>query len=123
MIDFLRGLTLKTQWLKPIAYIVSFLSASLCVYIIFGKTGIAETDYYLIPSATALLWAITILIFLNAFPHAPKAADPAHGFFKRLGIRIKRFFYVVLAFLCCDLTLAVIFYSYKLLSIWLQSTY
>ncbi len=121
MINLLRDITRQLQWLKPIAILMVFLSSGLCVYILLATSGIAKDDYYLLPSAVILLWAIMLNIFLYGFPHAPEAVNQSHGFFRRIKIRIQRLFYFVLALICLVLTAAVAFYTYKFLSIWLTT--
>ena len=121
MIDSLRAITRRTQWLKLPAIILVIASTALFGYIILGSTGIASDDLYLIPSTVSLLWSIMACVFLFGFPHAPEKPNQSHGFFRRIIIRLQRFFYFGLAIVCLGLTGAVAFYSYKLLNIWLQS--
>jgi len=119
MIDKLRTAVLKVQWLKPVFVVFALAAAGMFGYVIFGQTGLAKDDYYLLPSVIALLWSLVACAFLFTFPFVPEAPDKSLGFFRRIGVRIKRGYYRLLAFFCLGTTLAMLVVSFRGVRIWL----
>ena len=78
---------------------------SLCMvgYILIGKSGVAENDYYLIPSILTALWSFSIYWWLYTFPNVPDTADKSLGFFKRFAFGI---------------SLVIIFFTLRALRVW-----
>lgn len=118
IIDRLRGLALKMQWAKPFAFITGLTALSLVIYIIFEDTGIAADDRYLYPSVLLLLWSLSLGSFVQTFVHVPESPTKAVGFFKRIGRRLQRFYYYILAVTLIGLTLGLIYVSMRAMRIW-----
>jgi hypothetical protein len=120
IIDSFRLVVLKIQWLKPIALVFVVASLGLFGYIIFGSSGIAKDDYYLIPSVLVLGWSMSLCSILYTFPFVPESPGKDAGFFKRMVIRIKRFYYFLLAMVAVGITGALLIFSIRALRVWLN---
>jgi len=121
MIDKLRLVVLKVQWLKPIINILVILSFSLFIYIIFATSGIAINDLYLIPSFTVFLWSLLCSSFLYTFPFVPNKSLKSESFLKKIKIKIYRAYYTLLAIISILATVAVIVTSIRVISIWIRN--
>ncbi|WDE03215.1 hypothetical protein SG34_017620 [Thalassomonas viridans] len=121
MIDKLRLLVLKVQWLKPITLVTGLLSLALIAYILIIQAGSTANDYLLLPAVITLLWSAMTFWLLYTFPGVPEKATKATGFFKRIGIHFQRFFYCVLAVIALLATVAIVIFTFRGLSVWLQS--
>lgn len=119
MIDKLRTAVLKVQWLKPIFVVIAVASIAMFAYVIFGQSGMAKDDYYLLPSVVMLLWSLVACALLFTFVHVPEKPDKSIGFFRRIGIRCKRGYYYILAILSLGTTLAMLLVSFRVVRIWL----
>ena len=118
LIDKAKLVAIKLQWLKPIAMLLVILSVGMFGYVIFGKSGMAADDQYLLPSVMVLIWAILLCAFLFTFKHVPGPIESEQGFFTRLKIRLQRFYYFVLLLLCLATTLAIVMMSFRALNVW-----
>ncbi|MCJ8270774.1 MAG: hypothetical protein MJK04_15390 [Psychrosphaera sp.] len=119
MIDKIRTIVLKVQWLKPVMVVLAVAALGLFGYIIFGQTGVAKNDYYLLPSVVALIWSLVACAFLFTFPFVPDKPDKSIGFFRRCGIRIKRGYYHILSVLCLFASLALVVVTSRAVGVWL----
>ncbi len=115
MIDKMRFVAQKMQWVKPIAIVAAFCAVGLIGYIVSADSGIATDDRYLYPSVLLLLWSFSVLGFIRTFVHVPDASDGSLGFFRRIGRALVRFYYYLLSFVMLGLTIGVVFASIRAL--------
>jgi len=118
MLDKFKYLATKLQWLKPILALIMLCSLCMVGYVLIGKSGVAENDYYLIPSILTTLWSFSIYWWLYTFPNVPDKADKSLGFFKRFAIGCKRFSYYVISFFAFGISLVIIFFTLRALRVW-----
>jgi len=121
MIDKLRSLALKIQWLKPVTLVIGLAAITLIAYLLIAKAGSSQYDHLHIPSVIALLWAGVTYWLLYTFPGVPEKPGRELGFFKRLGINFKRGCFFVLAVLAIAITAGSLMITIRGLSVWLQS--
>lgn len=113
VIDKMRSIALKMQWFKPIALVLIVVSIGLFGYIIFADSGIAKDDQYLYPSVLLLMWSLSTGAFVHTFANVPEPASKELGFFKRVGIGFKRFYYYIVGLATVGLTAALLFASFR----------
>jgi len=121
MVDRLRAIALKTQWLKPFTNTLVLASFFLFIYVIFGETSIAADDLYLIPSLLILIWSLLCCSFLYTFPYVPIKSTKADGLIKQIKTQIIRGYYYLLMLIAVLASLAVLLVSIRIISIWVRS--
>jgi len=119
MLDKLRDITLKIQWLKPIALIIMLMSLTTTVVLLLSSTNIADDDYYLLPAVVTTLWSFSLFWVLYTFPNVPNKPTNDIKFFKRLGIRFKRFIYYLVTLIALVTSLGIILFTARALRVWL----
>jgi hypothetical protein len=86
--------------------------------IVFSDSG--ENDRYLIPSAVGVLWSLSTYVFIRTFESVPEKAEKTKGFWRRLGRRLHRGWYWLLAFVFIGSTVAAVLLTMRLVSIWFK---
>lgn len=119
MIDRLRVVTVRLQFLKPAFVVLAILAIASLVAEVFFTIVEGEEDALLIPSSIVFLWSLIGFTGLNAFPHVPPDTDESIGVVARLKLRVVRFLYYGLGLVFVALTLAGLYMSYRLFAIWL----
>ena len=119
MIDYLSAVSVKLRWLKPLSFVLAIGAFSLFGYVVLSEPS-ASKDVYLIPSVVALLWALVAMSMLSLFPYVPAKPSKDIGFFKKIKVRITRFFYQIASLIFIALSSATIWFSVRLLHIWLS---
>ncbi len=79
-----------------------------------------ENDRYLIPCAVGVLWCLSAYVFVSTFESVPEKAETARGFWHRLGRRLHRGWYWLLAFVFVGSTVAALLLTMRLVSIWFK---
>lgn len=118
MLDKLKKIAIKLQWLKPITLLMMLISFAMTGYVLLAQSGIAENDYYLIPSILSVLWSFSVYWCLYTFPNVPEKADKSLGFFKRFVIGCKRFSYYIVTLFASGLSLVIILFTVRALRVW-----
>lgn len=77
-------------------------------------------DQWFIPSFVALLWGLSTASFITTF-HTVPAADGSLRFFARLKRRFARAWYWFIGMAFLVTSLAVLFFTYKMVSIWIRT--
>jgi len=118
MIDKLQGIAKAIQILRLPSIAVGLISLSLMVVILFISES-HESDRFLIPSIVGLLWAISTYSFIVTFRSVPEKANKPLKFFSKLKSYIIRGWYWFMGVVFLAATVAVIFLTYRMVSIWL----
>jgi len=119
MIDKLQGIAKAIQILRLPSIAVGLISLASMVVIMFTSKS-HESDRFLIPNIVGLLWAINTYSFIVTFRSVPEKANTSLKFFSKLKRNINRgwYWFVGVAFL--GTTIAVMFVTYRMVSIWLR---
>ena len=117
MIDKFRYLaeTLRFLRLPLIALGLLCLSVAACVLFVSNSS-----EQYLIPSCVGVLWAMSTYFFIETFRSAPDRGDETLSFFGRLKRKLHRAWYWIIALVFLSTTIAAIFVTNKLISIWFR---
>ncbi len=119
MIDSFQKLAGRIRPLRFVAMgtgtILGLLAAAL---ILFGDGR--ENDRYLIPCAVGVLWCLSAYAFVSTFESVPARAETIRGFWRRLGRRLHRGWYWLLAFVFMASSVAALLLTMRLVSVWFQ---
>ena len=119
MIDSFQKFSNKLWYLRIVAVGAGVLFLVLVVVIIlFSNTR--EDDKYLIPGFLGILWSLSAYAFISNFQSVPEKAKSSDGFLHRLKRNIHRSWYWIIAFIFTGTTVAVVFLTFRLASIWLN---
>ena len=120
MIDKLQRIAQAIQILRLPSIAVGLISlASMVVIMFISKSH--ESDRFLIPSIVSLLWAISTYSFIVTFRSVPKKANKSLRFFSKLKRNINRGWYWLIGVVFFGTTVAVMFLTFRMVSIWLES--
>jgi Mn2+/Fe2+ NRAMP family transporter len=119
MIDKLQGFAQTIQILRLPSIAVGLISLASMVVIMFISKS-PESDRFLIPSIVGLLWAISTYSFIVTFRSVPEKSNISLKFFSKLKRNINRGWYWFIGIVFLGTTVAVMFVTYRLVSIWLR---
>ena len=120
MIDKLQGIAQAIQILRLPSIAVGLISLTSMVAIMFLSKS-HGSDRYLIPSIVGLLWAISTYSFIVTFRSVPKKAKKSLKFFTKLKRNINRGWYWFIGVVFLGTTMAVMFVTFRMVSIWLRA--
>jgi hypothetical protein len=95
-----------------------FFFVALLYIVITSNTH--RGDLFLVPAIIGLLWSLSGYAFILNFRSVPCWSEEARGLFKRLKLRLLRFWYWLLASLFLATTLALLLISIRLIRVWMQ---
>ncbi len=81
---------------------------------------IDATGKYLIPGFLGILWSLSAHAFIINFQSVPEKAKRSDGFLHRLKRNVHRSWYWIIAFIFTGTTVAAVFFTFRLVSIWLN---
>ena len=119
MINKLQGIAQAIQILRLPSIAVGLISLALMVVIMFTSKS-PESYRFLIPSVVGLLWAISTYSFIVTFRSVPEKANKSSKFFSKLKRNINRGWYWFIGVVFLGTTVAVMFVTYRMVSIWLR---
>ena len=119
MIDSFQRFANRLWPLRIVAVGAGVLSLVLVVVIILFSTT-QEDDRYLIPGVLGILWSLSTYAFISTFQSVPEKAKGSDGFLHRLKRNIHRSWYWIIAFIFTGTTVATVFLTFRLFSIWLN---
>ena len=120
MIDKLQRISQATQILRLPSIAVGLISLASMVVIMFISES-QESDRFLIPSIVGLLWAISTYSFIVTFRSVPEKANKSLKFFSKLKRIINRGWYWFIGVVFLGTTVAIMFVTFRMVSIWLES--
>ncbi|MBL4827404.1 MAG: hypothetical protein JKY66_06775 [Spongiibacteraceae bacterium] len=116
MIDRLRELSKKLIFLNPLTIAVMLLALLDIVYALF-YLGAEQNNRYLVLGISFFFWSCSLYSMINIFPNVPEKPSQTIGFFSRLIINTRRFFYTLLGLVFLVTSVAALFTAFKLLNI------
>ena len=119
MIDSFQKFANRLWYLRIVAIGAGVVFLVLVVVIILFSNA-REDDKYLIPGLLGFLWSLSAYAFISNFQSVPEKAKRSDGFLHRLKRNIHRSWYWIIAFLFTGTTVAVVFLTFRLVSIWLN---
>jgi uncharacterized membrane protein len=119
LIDTLQKFATRMQPIRlPLLLLSGFFLVVLLYLIVTSTTH--SGDLFLVPAIIGLLWSLSGYAFILNFRSVPRWSEGARGFFKRLKLRLLRFWYWLLAALFLGTTLALLLISLRLIRVWMQ---
>jgi hypothetical protein len=119
LIDTLQKFAIRLQTGRLWLLLLSGFLFLVLLYIVVTSTT-PSGDRFLVPALIALLWSLSGYAFILNFRSVPRWDNGAGGFFKRLKLRLLRFWYWVLAAMFFGTTLALLLISIRLIRVWMQ---
>ena len=119
MIDKFQRIAQIIKFLRLPSIAVGLISLASMVVIMFISKS-PESDRFLIPSIVGLLWAISTYSFIVTFRSVPEKSNISLKFFSKLKRNINRGWYWFIGIVFLGTTVAVMFVTYRLVSIWLR---
>jgi 1,4-dihydroxy-2-naphthoate octaprenyltransferase len=117
MIDKLRYIAETIRILRLPLFVFGLFCLSVAAYVIFSSTS---AERYLIPSCVGVLWAMSSYFFIETFRSAPDKGDETLTFFVRLKRKLHRAWYWIIAMVFLSTTIAALYVTNKLISIWFR---
>ena len=119
MIDKLQRISQAIQVLRLPAIAVGFFCLAKTVVIILGSTS-ADEDRFLIPSIVGVLWAMSTYTFIVTFRSVPEKSNSNSSIFGKLKRHLHRAWYWVLSMVFLGTTVAAIYVTKSMISVWLK---
>ena len=119
MIDNLQRISQASQHLRLPAIAVGLFCLVTTVVIILNSNS-HDGDRFLIPSFVGVVWAMSTYTFIVTFRSVPEKADNSLSFFGRLKRQLHRGWYWVISMVFLSTTLAAIYLTNSMISIWLR---
>jgi len=119
MIDKLQRISQTIHFLRLPAIAVGLFCLATIVVIILN-TNSTDGDRFLIPSFVGVLWAMSTYTFIVTFRSVPEKADNSLSMFGKLKRHLHRGWYWVLSTVFLSTTVAAIYFTNSMISIWLR---
>jgi hypothetical protein len=117
MLETLSSISSRLRWLRPIVVIIGLVCLGIFSSSLFD-VGYFIEEVYLIPSLACFIWSILLFIMLNAFVNIPIKSVEKVGFFTKIKHWLVKLGYSMLSVIFLLMTVAGIFLSFKLSSVW-----
>lgn len=95
-----------------------------CVVVVLAVLLLSQSkewDHWFIPAFVGLLWSVSTYSFIATFREVPAQAETSLGFFARLKRRFARGWYWFIGVAFLGTSLAVLFFTVRMVSIWLKA--
>ena len=119
MIDKLQRISQTIHFLRLPAIAVGLFCLATIVVIILN-TNSTDGDRFLIPSFVGVLWAMSTYTFIVTFRSVPEKADNSLSMFGKFKRHLHRGWYWVLSTVFLSTTVAAIYFTNSMISIWLR---
>ncbi|MBS1269796.1 MAG: hypothetical protein MAG794_00748 [Gammaproteobacteria bacterium] len=123
MIDFLQRVAIRIGVLRRVAIVVGAMCLAALGFIVFGSSASGAGNKYLVPAMVGFIWCLSAYGFIDTFRSVPRKADRTYGLFGRFKQNILRAWFWLLAGAFAASTLAALFLTFKLGSVWLGKYY
>ncbi len=119
MIDKLQRISQAIQFLRLPAIAVGFFCLASTILILLSANS-NDGDTFLIPSFVGVLWAMSTYTFIVTFRSVPEKAGNSLSLFGKLKRHLHRGWYWVISMVFLGTTLAAIYLTNSMISIWLR---
>ena len=120
MIDKLQKISQAIQHLRLPAIAVGFFCLATTIVIILNSNSHVG-DRFLIPSFVGVIWAMSTYTFIVTFQSVPEKADNRLSVIGKLKRHLHRGWYWVISMVFLGTTLAAIYFTNSMISIWLRN--
>ena len=119
MIDKLQRLAQGIQILRLPSIVVGLIGFASIIAIMFTSKS-PEGDRFLIPCIVGLLWAMSTYSFIVTFRSVPAKANKSLKLLGKLKRNINRGWHWLIGLLFLGTTVAVMFVTLRMVSIWMK---
>ena len=119
MIDKLQRISQAIQFLRLPAIAVVFFCLATTILIILN-TNSNDGDKFLIPNFVGVLWAMSTYSIIVTFRSVPQKSNNRLRMFGKLKRHIHRGWYWVISMVFLSTTVAAIYFTNSMISIWLR---
>lgn len=119
MIDALHRVAVRIRPLRRVAVVLGMICLAGLGTILLGAPAAGDSSRLLAPALVGLIWCLSAYGFIDTFQAVPARPGPAHGFFARVKRSALRAWFWFLALLFGVSTLAALFLTFKLGSVWM----
>lgn len=119
MIDTLQRIAVTIRPLRHVAVVLGLVCLAGLVMIIFAAPAAGDSNRFLVPAIVGFIWCLSAWGFIDTFQSVPEKMDRRQGFLARIGRGVSRAWFWFLAILFGASTLAALFLTIRLGSVWL----
>ena len=120
MIDQFQRVAQKLRILHIPALVVGVSSILAIIATVFFSQS-REGDRFLVPAIVALLWAMSTYGFIESFRSVPAPVTQSMSWFARLGRRLRRAWYWLIASIFIVVSVAAVFVALRMLAVWVRN--
>ena len=110
----------KLRVLHVPALVVGISSILAIIATVFFSQS-REGDRFLVPAIVALLWAMSTYGFIESFRSVPAPVTQSMSWFARLGRRLRRAWYWLIASIFIVVSAAAVFVALRMLAVWVRN--
>lgn len=107
--------------LRPLMMVATIVCCVLFVFNVLRITPLENPDL-LMPILVGIMWSVLLFSFSGAFRQIPTLKDQKAGRWQRFKLRLKRFFYGVLALATLLTTITVLYLSIRLVRLFFDAS-
>ena len=116
MLELYQRAAVALARFRTLIWLALFASVSAFGWAVFNPTG-SDSDTRLLASAAATGWLLCLLVIQYFFVEPPELPGAGDGFFTRIKKRLKVFFSWCLALVVTGLSVAIIMFSARAVSL------
>jgi len=120
VLDSLKTLAIRLRPLRHLAVLLAVACLAVLAYIVLAGSASGAENRFLVPAIVGLVWGLSAYGFVDTFQTAPPRAAADDGWFARTGRALVRAWFWLLAAAFLVSTLAALFLTFKLGSVWLD---
>lgn len=120
MIDSLHRIAVRIRPLRHVAVVLGVACLAGLGIILFGSPASGGGNRFLMPAIVGLIWCLSAYGFIDTFQSVPARMDRDQGIIARLTRGLYRAWFWFLAALFAVSTLAALFLTIRLGSVWLD---
>lgn len=121
MIDSLHRIAVRIRPLRHVAVVLGAVCLASLGMIIFASPASGGGNRFLMPAIVGFIWCLSAYGFIDTFQSVPARMDRNQGIIARLARSLYRAWFWFLAALFAVSTLAALFLTMRLGSVWLDT--
>lgn len=119
MIDALQRIAVRIRLLRYVAVVLGLACLAALGFVLFAAPASEDADRFLVPAIVGLIWCLSAWGFIDTFQSVPAKRQAGDGLAARIRRSMVRAWFWFLAALFGVATLAALFLTFKLGSVWL----
>jgi len=119
VIDALQRIAVRIRLLRYVAVALGLACLAALGFILFAAPASGDASRFLAPAIVGFIWSLSAWGFIDTFQSVPAKTSPGDGLAARIKRTLARAWFWFLAALFAVATLAALFLTFKLGSVWL----